>query len=160
MRRGRLRRREIDCGDRGPGAADGLLLLRQQVALRPRQRLHRPGPRQRIAWRRLSGVAPGPDLVYLLRRGLLELLGDALLRLVTPLGVVELAFVAVCALLAVRTRLLVEGDRPGAEHGRARRGRHLLLQEVLQGRPVSPQWIVGRHESVRKELLQQHYYNK
>ena len=91
--------REVDCGvDGGPGPADGLLLLRQQVALRPRQRLHRPCSRQRISWRRLPGISrPGPDLVDLLRGGLLQLLRDALLRLVAPLRVVELALVPIPA---------------------------------------------------------------
>ena len=53
---------------------------------------------------------PRPDFADLLRRLFLEPVRDALLRLVAPLGVEKLAFVAVGALLPVRARLNVAGD--------------------------------------------------
>ena len=50
-------------------------------------------------------MSPGPDLADLMVRVLLELVRDALLRLISSVSVEELAFVAVRTLLAVRTGL-------------------------------------------------------
>ena len=54
---------------------------------------------------------------------------------------VKLAFVPICALFSVRTRLLDTGARPGSE-----RSGH--FQEVVQCWSVAPIGIIRRHELI------------
>ena len=79
--------------------------------------------------------APHSDLVDPLAGVLLQLVGDALLGLVAPVRVVELALVAVRALLLVRARLNV-----------AALAVLRLPKKDVQSWPVPSHRIVRRHE--------------
>jgi len=69
-------------------------------------------------------------------------LGDGLDGLQTTLGVTELAFVAVRALFAIRTRLRADGGQTDT--------RRFAPEEHVQSRTRTAQRIVWRHEPARQ----------
>ena len=84
---------------------------------------------------RLIGWAPHSNLVHPLAGALLQLVGDALLGLIAPVRVVELALVAVGALLLVGAGLDVAALTV-----------FRLPQKNVQSWSVSSHRIVRRHE--------------
>jgi hypothetical protein len=82
---------------------------------------------------------------------LFYLVRDTLLRLVSPLGMKELALIAICALFAVGTRLLVEAEEAERRRGcQGRRGRS-PPEKLVQGRSVPAEGIVWWHKPERKK---------
>ncbi len=133
-RQGQLLLRHVQSRNGSPGPTEHLLVLHKAAAVLPLKGLCRHGPQQLVGARGgVSGVAARPHLAYLLEGVLLQLVRDALLRLVAPLCVEELALVPVGALLPVGAGLLVD-QAPGSP------------EKLLERGPVASKRIVWRHE--------------
>jgi len=119
---------------------------RRDVGHGPGQRLLQLVVAARLLQRQANGLALDLSTGRALPlRMFHQSLGDGLDGLQTTLGVTELAFVAVRALFAVRTRLRADSGQTDA--------RRFAPEEHVQGRTRTAQWIVRRHEPARQQTM-------